>query len=214
MALSFEPLVSQIIWDALDNVFDLSSRSAADINSLLSTLSKGDVGSSPLVTLVQNHSASGTLSFLVRGELPLMGGAASAFMRIELDVSATVNLGGGPPLSITAMHSVTGDLKLSQAGVFDAKVALLYDSGIWRGRGAIRIVPAQFGLDLLLGGLSDRGAMIGIDAVLPVAIPLGPTGLGLKAIGGDFAYNFVPNLGKPASQANATDYVAWAKTDP
>ena len=38
--------------------------------------------------------------------------------------------------------------------------------------------------------------------------------MGLKGIAGDFAYNFVPNLGKPREQANAADYVAWAQTDP
>src|SRR3989454_6451111 len=215
MALGFEPLVGQIIWDALDNALGLTGMTEAQINSALANLAEKEYSAAPMVKALKNLSASGRLTFLVRGELPLMGGAATAFMRIELDVSSTVTMGGGgPTLAIKAMHGVTGELKLSQPGVFDATASLMNDSGVWRGRGAIQIIPAQFGLDILLGGLNDRGAMIGIDANLPVAIPLGPTGLGLKGIGGDFAYNFVPNLGKPPGQANAADYVGWAKTDP
>lgn len=58
--------------------------------------------------------------------------------------------------------------------------------------------------------------VLGLDAEVPkgTALPLGPTGLGLRGIGGDFAYNFVARLeknGNPIPQPSAKDYVAWAR---
>ncbi|AWK89441.1 hypothetical protein [Azospirillum thermophilum] len=66
------------------------------------------------------------------------------------------------------------------------------------------------------GGISDRGMVLGLDGEAPPgsAIPLGPTGLGLRGVGGDFAHNFVARLesgGIPIASPSAKDYVAWAR---
>ena len=68
----------------------------------------------------------------------------------------------------------------------------------------------------IYGGISDRGMVLGLDAEIPRggAIPLGPTGLGLRGFGGDFAYNFVARLekaGLPIPSPTAFDYVTWAR---
>jgi len=119
-----------------------------------------------------------------------------------------------PPLNIVEWRTVTGDLALSKEKVFKGNLAFGFETGTWRGRGALTVIPAGFGIDILLGGLNERGAMIGIDVDLPVPIPLGPTGLGLAGLGGDFAYNFKPRLekdGVPIPSPTAEDYVRWAK---
>ncbi len=107
-----------------------------------------------------------------------------------------------------------GRSKISKANVFYANLGFGYDKGTWLGRGAVKILPAGFGLDIYLGGLSDRGAMIGLSIDLPAAIPLGATGLGLKGMGGDFAYNFIARLeeaGLPVASPTAKHYVTWAR---
>src|SRR5690606_23295128 len=45
-------------------------------------------------------------------------------------------------------------------------------------------------------------------------IPLGNTGLCLKGMGGDFAYNFIPRLEGPTgpiASPTAKDYITWAR---
>lgn len=95
------------------------------------------------------------------------------------------------PITVVEWQALVGDLKISKKNVFEANLAVGYDQGVWLGRGAMKVLPAGFGLDLFLGGLSERGMMIGLDIDLPAPIPLGSTGLGLSGMGGDFAYNFV-----------------------
>jgi hypothetical protein len=209
-----EHLVREIIWKAIqDEVGSLEAEGAALIESELAGLTAGQkLSSSPLVQVAAVDDASVTM--LVRGRFKLFGGAVAPFIRIELRVSKTVDDQLDPPITILDWESVVGDLQITKAGVFSAELGFGYSDGAWLGRGAFKVVPAGFGLDLLLGGLDDRGLMVGIDLHLPAPIPLGSSGVVLIGVGGDFAYNFVPRLNhgvpKPGGW-NATDYVLWAK---
>ena len=150
--------------------------------------------------------------------IPLFSGSVTAFMRIEVKFSTTLTVKTGT-LNIDILDWVTviGDVTLKKENVFEARLAFGYDErdgeGVFRGAGALRVIPAGFGLDVSLGGLDERGAVLGLKIDSPVAIPLGSTGLGLKAIGGDFAYNFIARLdykGSPVPSPNAANYVDWA----
>jgi len=159
-----------------------------------------------------------TITFLVRGEFPFFKGSCSAFMRIEVQIAKKlIEKIGTLNIDIREWITVIGDLKISKEKLFEARLAFGYDEssghGVFMGAGALKIIPAGFGVDLLLGGLDDRGAVVGLKIESPVAIPLGTTGLGLKAIGGDFAYNFVARLdyaGQPIPNPTAANYVDWA----
>jgi hypothetical protein len=213
----FERLIKEIIWKALDDFFsDLASKAESEIESYLNGLTADEkIASSPLVKVLAVDSPPGTVTFLVRGRVKLFKGVESAFMRIEVVISKDVDLSGdGPPIDVVDWHTVIGDLKLSKKNVFEANVALGYDNGTWLGRGALKVLPAGFGIDLFLGGLNDRGAMIGLDVDFPAPIPLGSTGVGLSGVGGDFAYNFIARLesaGVPITDPVAKDYVTWAR---
>ena len=100
-------------------------------------------------------------------------------------------------LGVDAVTTFIAELKFVESEatpVTEVRMGLGYDGLIFSGRGMARVTPIGFGLDIFLGGVSDRGIMLGIDVFLPVPIPLGPSGLGLNGIGGDYAHNFKPRL--------------------
>jgi hypothetical protein len=210
----FDELVRDAILKALQDFYQ-ETRAAIESAALdyLGGLEAGkQLASSPLVkvTAVDNNS----VTFLIRGRLNLFKGKASAFMRIEVIVSKTA-------LEVLDWTTVIGELQIVKKKVFDARLGLGYDNGIWLGRGALKIIPAGFGLDIFLGGLNDRGAVVGLDMDLPAPVPLGSTGLALMGMGGDFAYNFIARLEEglaaegqvPTTIMNPTaiDYVRWAR---
>ena len=220
-----EKLFRDIIWAALVDAYaDIASWAEETIETKLKELS-AEVGkteplsSSPLVRVSAYSTTANPnidhITFLIRGRIPLFKGVESVFMRVEVTISTQVDLvSWDPPIEIVEWHTITGDLKISKANVFYANLGFGYDKGSWLGRGAVKILPAGFGLDIYLGGLSDRGAMIGLSIDLPAAIPLGSTGLGLKGMGGDFAYNFVARLeeaGLPVTSPTARHYITWAR---
>ena len=210
----FEHLVKDVIWKGIqDELGDLAGEASAAIQDKLNGLNEGDtLSSSPLVGVVKEDASS--LTMLVRGRFNLFGGSVAPFIRLQAKVSKTVDPQLDPPLTILEWQSVVGDLQIKKEGVFTAELGFGYDAGTWLGRGAIKIIPAQFGLDLHLGGLNEDGLMVGIDVDLPAPIPLGSTGLVLSGVGGDFAYNFVPRLYQGMSNGKVPDakaYVDWAK---
>jgi len=220
-----EDLFKEIIWGAIAEFYtDIATWSEEKIETELKNL-EDEVGkpkplsSSPLVR-VSSYTATvdpdvDHITFLVRGRVPLFKGVESVFMRVEVTVSTDIDLLSGDwPIEIVDWHTIIGDLKISKKNVFSANLGFGYDDGVWLGRGAIKILPAGFGLDVYLGGLSDRGAMIGLSIDLPAPIPLGSSGLGLAGMGGDFAYNFIARLeesGIPVTDPTAKHYVDWAR---
>jgi hypothetical protein len=229
----------EIIWTALADLYtDIASWTEEKIETELKKLST-EVGkpeplaSSPVVRVTAYATTADPdidhITFLIRGRVPLFKGVESVFMRVEVTISTQVDLvNWDPPIQIVEWHTITGDLKISKKGVFYANLAFGYDKGSWLGRGALKILPAGFGLDIYLGGLNERGAMIGLNIDLPATIPLGSTGLGLRGgikqsqttevtgVGGDFAYNFVPRLEEggldvPIQNATAQNYITWAR---
>jgi hypothetical protein len=212
----FEDLVEDVIWEAIQDWFgDLKGKTSEAIHAELDKLEKGKrLSESPLVAVIAKDDESVTL--LVRGRFKIFGGAIAPFIRLQVKVSKTVNTALEPSLTIDEWQTVVGDLQIKQEGVFTAELAFGYDQEAWLGRGAFKVLPAGFGLDLLLGGLNKRGLMVGIDGHLPSPIPLGSSGAVLTGVGGDFAYNFIPRLNKGAWQAtpwDARDYVKWARDD-
>jgi hypothetical protein len=213
----FENLVKDIIWKALCDAYaDLTSKAENEIEEYLNSLTSGkQLSPNPLVKVLEVDNPPNSITFLIRGRIKLFKGVESAFMRIEVVMSKDVDLiSGAFPVEIIEWRTVVGDIKLSKKKVFESNIALGYDKGIWLGRGTLKILPAGFGLDVFVGGINERGAMIGLDVDLPTPIPLGGTGLALAGLGGDFAYNFVPRLesgGVPVSEPTAKDYVTWAR---
>jgi hypothetical protein len=213
----FERLVKEIVWKAiLDAVGELQGLAKSKIEEKLNELEPGkELSSSPLVQVVTVDTQSVTL--LVRGRFKLFDGAAAPFIRLQVRVSKTVDAQLSPPLTILNWDTVVGDLQIKKDGVFTAELGFGWDRGAWLGRGAFKVIPAGFGLDILLGGLDERGLMVGIDVDLPSPIPLGSSGAMLSGVGGDFAYNFVPRLNNgvpkqpPGTPWDASDYVGWAK---
>jgi hypothetical protein len=211
----FEDLVEDIVWEALKDAYEwVAGTLESEVEAKLDSLTKGEkMSSSPLVKVLDVTPT--TVTFLVRGRVPIYKKALSAFMRIEVVVSKDVDFtSGDPPIDIEDWHTVIGDIDISKKDVFSASLAFGYDDGAWLGQGSFKLLPAGFGLDILLGGLNDRGLMIGLDIDLPAAIPLGSTGLGLLGMGGDFAYNFAPRLekaGVPIAEPTAEDYIRWAR---
>jgi len=220
-----EDLFKEIIWGAIVELYtDIATWSEEKIETELKKL-KDEVGSpkplssSPLVR-VSAYTTTADLdvdhiTFLVRGRVPLFKGVESVFMRVEVTVSTDIDLLSGDwPIEIVDWHTIIGDLKISKKNVFSANLGFGYDDGVWMGRGALKILPAGFGLDVYLGGLSDRGAMVGLSIDLPAPIPLGSSGLGLAGMGGDFAYNFIARLeesGISVTDPTAKHYVDWAR---
>src|SRR6266542_1741047 len=213
----FDHLVKDVIWQGLqDWSGDLKTKSSGAIHDELKKLKPGDtLSGSPLVAVIAKSESDDTVTLLIRGRFRVFGGSVAPFMRLQVVVSRKVDKSLDPPITITAWQTVVGDLAIKKDGVFTAELAFGWDQGAWLGRGAFKVLPPGFGLDLLLGGLDERGLMVGIDTDLPSPIPLG-NGMVLTGVGGEFAYNFIPRLNKGQWQAtpwNATDYVAWAKDD-
>lgn len=210
----------EIIWQGLVDLYnDIATWAEPQIEDALKGM-KDKVGeklaSSPVVSVYAYDTATDNITFFIRGRVPLFEGVESVFMRVQVVVSSDVDLSGdGPPITIVEWQTLVGDLKISKKSVFEANLAIGYDKGVWLGRGTMKVLPAGFGLDLFLGGLSERGMMIGLDIDLPAPIPLGATGLGLSGMGGDFAYNFVARLesavGVPIEDPTAENYVTWAR---
>jgi hypothetical protein len=214
----FEHLVKEVIWEALKAKYgELKKDAAEEVHQKLVELQQQKVkilNDSPLVAVV--GADADTVTLLARGRFRFFGGSVAPFMRLQVKVSTTVDPGLDPPIKIVAWQTVVGDLVITKKDVFTAELAFGYDKGAWLGRGALKVIPAGFGLDLLLGGVNEKGLMVGIDGSLPAPIPLGGSGLVLMGVGGDFAYNFVPRLAKgvPIKSAwDASDYVAWARDD-
>jgi hypothetical protein len=215
----FEKLIKDIIWQAIrDAIGKVGDLLEAEVEEALRKLVVGEkLNDSPLIKVLAVDEAQNSVTLFLRGRIPLFPGATSAFMRIELVLSRDVNLAGNADKILTIKRWVTviGDLQFGDEKVFDAHVTVGYDRGSYSGRGALQLKPPTgFALDLFLGGLDKRGAMLGIDVQTSVAIPLGPTGLGLIAIGGDYARNFKPRIEKDGveiSSPTADHYVMWAR---
>lgn len=217
MAPWFERLIKGVLWQSIrDLVGKLEAEAEAAVEKKLRSLKAGDkLSDSPLITVLSVNNAQDTLTLLLRGRFPLYPGAVSAFMRIELVLLRDVNFFSGDVITIKQWVTVMGDIQAGKDPVFDVNVAFGYDKGSFSGRGALKLTPpVGLGFDLFLGGLNDRGMMIGVDVQSPVALPLGPTGLGLIAVGGDYAYNFIPRIEKNGviiPEPTAMDYVTWGR---
>ena len=234
MDLGFEDKVANKIYSAaVDDSGDPSMKDESGgfvQKKLLEDLSKLKPGkqlaSSPLVKVMEVTDE--TVTFLIRGRMELLKSDVSVFVRIE----ATI---GKIQLSLDRIRTFVGELHMIQSDVTpinDIRMGLGYDGLIFMGRGAYRLVPVGFGLDIFLGGVSSRGIMLGIDVYLPAPIPLGPTGVGLNGLGGDYAHNFKPRLEagliaeppsletgdppdpeppQPIEHPTAVDYARWAR---
>ena len=216
----FEEIVDQIIWKAIKDAYDAVSEAALDAaQDALDDLTPKKLSSSPLVevlavTLPTGPDDHGTATIVIRGRQPFFKGALAPFVRIQVVMSRTIAADLDPPIRILEWQTAIGDLRIDNKGVFLAELGFGWDRDHWLGRGILKIGPPKVGVDIKLGGLNDRGLMLGIDVRLPAPIPLGPTGMGLSGVGGDFAYNFKPDLGlggtDPVSPT-AEDYVRWAR---
>jgi hypothetical protein len=214
----FEKMVRDVIWKALNDAFhDLTGLGEQAIREKLQSLTAGDTlsASSPLIRVTAVDNAADTVRLLIRGAFPFDG--ITPFMRLEVAISRSeIDLSlGEPPIRIKSWDTVLGDLRVEKKNAFDGELGFGYDNGAWMGQGGLKLLPIKAGA-AIYGGISDRGMVLGLDAEAPPgsAIPLGPTGLGLRGIGGDFAYNFVPRLEKNGiaiANPAAKDYVTWAR---
>jgi hypothetical protein len=230
----FQLLVLGIIWKAFEDFWEEQLGDAEDaIREKLRSLKAGEeVSPAPLlVKVLAVDQAADTLTILVRGPLTLPR-SITPFMRVEVVISrGDVHLtGSDPPIRIKEWLTVIGDLPInkdqgsgekdvkdSKGKLFEGSLGFGYDKGAWLGEGSLKfgVAPMRIG-GAIYGGISDRGMVLGLDAEFPRAgaIPLGPTGLGLRGIGGDFAHNFIARLekaGLPIASPSAFDYVTWAR---
>lgn len=229
----FQLLILWIIWKAFEDFWMEQLGDAEDvIVEKLKELTPGEqLGTSPLVKVLAVDEAADTVTILVRGPIKLSS-AVTPFMRVEVVISRSdVHLtGDGPPIRIKEWRTVIGDLAInrdkgsgekpvtgSSSSVIEGSLGFGYEHDAWLGEGSLKlgVAPMRLGA-AIYGGISDRGMVLGLDAEFPRAgaIPLGPTGLGLRGFGGDFAYNFVPrleNAGIPIVSPTAFDYVTWAR---
>lgn len=214
-----EETVGAITWQAIeDKIGELAAQGEAAAETKLKALAVGEkLSASPLVAVVAKAPDASHLDLLVRGRFKLFDGALAPFVRLQIRISTDLDTTLGDwPVRILEWQSVVGDLQFEKKDVFQAEIGFGWDDGTWLGRGALKIKPAKFALDILLGGLDERGLMLGVQGNLPAPVPLGATGLVLTGIGGDFAYNFVPRLngGVPKQDGSgwdARDYVAWSR---
>lgn len=213
----FEKLVREAIWKALNDWFnDLTTLAENKVREKLAELKAGDqLSTTPLIRVTAVNLATDTFTILFRGAIPFSG--ITPFMRIEVTVSRSeVDLSSiSSAIHIKEWITVVGDLRITKEKAFDGDLGFGYDNGAWLGQGSLKLEPIKLGA-AIYGGLSDRGMVLGLDAQIPpgAAVPLGPTGLGLRGIGGDFAYNFVARLednGAPVTNPTAKDYIAWAR---
>jgi hypothetical protein len=213
----FEKLVRETIWRALNDFFsDLTGLIEEKIREKLKSLTAGQqLSTTPLIRVTGVDEAADTVQILIRGAFPFE--SLTPFMRLEVAVSRSdIDLSfASAPIKIKRWIELLGELRVTKEKAFDGDLGFGYDKGAWAGQGSLKLLPLQIGA-AIYGGLSDRGMVLGLDAQLPpaAALPLGPTGLGLRGIGGDFAYNFVARLekdGAPVPNPAAKDYVTWAK---
>ena len=213
----FEKLVREAIWKALNDFFhDLSNLVEDKIREKLQSLKAGDLlSTTPLIRVTGVDLAADTFQVLIRGAFTFEG--ITPFMRLEVAVSRSeIDLSSVTSVvQIKNWIVVLGDLRIEKKSAFDGELGFGYDNGAWLGQGSLKLIPIKVGA-AIYGGISDRGMVLGLDAQIPpgAAIPLGPTGLGLRGIGGDFAYNFaarLEELGAPVTHPTAKHYVAWAR---
>jgi len=215
----FQLLILGIIWKAFEDFWKEQIGNAEDaIREKLRSLEGGEqLGTSPLVKVLAVDNVADTVTILVRGPIKLTEGI-TPFMRIEVVISrGEINLtGDGPPIRIKDWRTVIGDIAITDEAA-EGSLGFGYDNGAWLGEGSLKVgvTPMRLGA-AIYGGISDRGMILGLDAEFPPggAIPLGPTGLALRGLGGDFAYNFVARLekdGMPIASPTAFDYVTWAR---
>ncbi len=201
----------------LDQLLDLAQ-------PLMDRLGVGVLSESPLVAVTAADDT--TLALLIRGPVSFKLTeeiTIGAFVRLELLVSRRLDHSNLlMPLRILEWRSAIGEISIAEAGVFSARTGIgrYIDAttGLetWLGHGQLVLDKLEFGLDLFLGGINSRGVMFGVDIELPIAIPLGSTGLAMRGFGGDMAINFRPRLerrGEPVLHPTARDYVQWAASD-
>jgi hypothetical protein len=213
----FEELVVGVIWKAIDDALkSLAGKAETEIITALRGLTAGQqLASSPLVKVLAVDNAADTVTLLVRGAFSFSG--TTPFLRVEVVVSrSNVHLtGGAPPIDVLTWQTVIGDLKIVKDGAFEGSLGFGVDGDAMVGEGSLKLLPIKAGA-AIYGGISDRGMVLGLDAEIPpgAAVPLGPTGLGLRGLGGDFAYNFMARLeegGIEIPKPSAKDYVVWAR---
>lgn len=232
----FQLLILGIIWKAFEDFWKEQIGDAEDvIREKLRSLTAGEeLAKSPLVKVLAVDNAADTLTILVRGPIKLSD-AVTPFMRVEVVISrGDIHLtGDGPPIRVKEWRTVLGDLAInrdkgsgekavsgSSSKVVEGSLGFGYEQGAWMGEGSLKVGVAPMRLGAAIyGGISDRGMILGLDAEFPRAgaIPLGPTGLGLRGFGGDLAYNFVArleNAGIPITNPSAFDCVTWARGGP
>ncbi len=189
-----EVVAAQIYSAAADDVADaeVAPHNPGFVEEkLLDYLSGLDVGKrlpGPiLIKVIAKDDTS--VTFLLRGRMKINKSRFSPFVRMEMRVNTTA-------LQID-VDTFIAELKIVEsdaAPLTEVRMGLGYDGLIFSGRGGAKVIPIGFGLAIFLGRVSDSGIMIGIDVFLPTPIPLGPCGLGLSGIGGDYAHNFKPRL--------------------
>ncbi|MCO6478091.1 MAG: hypothetical protein J5I94_15785 [Phaeodactylibacter sp.] len=190
----------------------------------LNSLEVGEkIASSPLIKVIEKDEE--TVTLLIRGRMKLAKGNFQPFMRIEASFPLDV-------LGLPEVRTFIADLKIKDpesTPVTEMKMGLGYDGLVFSGLGGARLLPVGFGFEIFLGGVSDRGIMLGIDVFLPAPIPLGPTGFGLNGLGGDYAHNFKPRLDFISAEEEpilsveedpestevpaAVRYVQWARSE-
>lgn len=230
----FQLLILGIIWKAFEDFWEEQLGDAEDaISAKLRSLKAGEeISPAPLlVKVLAVDEAADTVTILVRGPLSLPR-LITPFMRVEVLLSrGDIHLtGSDPPIRIKEWLTVIGDLPINKdqgsgekdvkdpkGKLFEGSLGFGYDKGAWMGEGSLKfgVAPMRIG-GAIYGGISDRGMILGLDAEFPRAgaVPLGPTGLGLRGIGGDFAHNFVARIekaGMPIANPSAFDYVTWAR---
>lgn len=187
----------------------------------------------PLIKVLEKKPEE--IVLLVRGRFKISKAyLPDAFTRMEV-VIAHPSTYTDKVILIKKFRFLVVDLNFKREKCFSGGIALGYDSPnkTWLGRGQIKIIPIDMGLEIF-GGLNEWGAIFGLTAEWPVPLQLGPTGLGLKGIGGELACNFYPRLEKSAppvgefpttlepkptddligeqiTETNAKDFVDWAR---
>jgi hypothetical protein len=205
----FASIVQGVLRRAL---LDAHPRLQDALDALGTPGTKPVLASSPDVRVVDTSPDGSTATIEITGQQPLFGRAVTPLVRIRTVISRAVSPDPENPIEIREWRAVVGDLKIQKAPTFTGALTFGWEHDHWTGRGALAIGPAGFGVDILLRALSDAGLALGIKVKLPAPIPLGPTGLALMGVGGDFAYNFEPDV-RPEVGANPTalEYVRWAR---
>lgn len=211
---ALEKWVRDIIWKAMADWINAAIDSANEkLNALIreKLTAHMTLATSPVLVQITEKRLD-SFVFLVRGNVPI-GDAFSMYARLEVEVPIDIHLENLPlpPVTIKQWNAVACDLHLGQNPITETVLALAYVDGQWSGRGKLQFKYWGFGLDVFLGGLTDRGAMIGIGVnSMPAPVPLGMTGLALRSTYGELAYNFKPRLFNRTTNPTAMDYALWA----